>query len=76
MECSQEGLTVSEFFTKLKQIVPNCEFGELQDSLMKSKLTCGLTSEELRTQLPRDPDITLDKVVGMCICHEEIKKTS
>ena len=72
MECVQSNFTISEYVTKLKQIALNCEFGELSDSPVKSKLISGINSDKLRKRLLQDSALTLEKAIELCFTNEEI----
>ena len=74
MNCSQEGLPVMDYVTKLRKMAADCEFDTLEDSLVKTRLICGIKSDKLRKRLLQENALTLDKAIEMCISHEEVQK--
>ena len=54
-----------------------CNYGTLNDSLLRDKIVCGITKETTRKKLLADPKLTLDKAVNICRADEsaEIQAT-
>ena len=65
---------IDEYVTDLKIKARNCNFGDLQDEMIRDKIICGITSEQLRGRLLRQGDISLDKVLEICRSHEASEK--
>ena len=53
-------------YTELKNTVKDCEFGSLEDNLLRDRLVCGIIDEILREKLLQVEDLTLEKCVNMC----------
>jgi hypothetical protein len=58
----------------LKKLAKSCEFGDLQDSLVRDRIVCGIQSAEVKARLLRDPELTLEKAINICR-KSEISKT-
>ena len=69
-----DGETIQHFVTDLKNRARNCEFGELQDSMVCSMLVCGLQSDKIRERLLENGDITLEEALKICQSLEESRK--
>ncbi|KAI5621037.1 NACHT, LRR and PYD domains-containing protein 3 isoform X1, partial [Silurus asotus] len=70
--CVEEEMSISQYVIELKLRVKSCEFGQLQESLMRDRVFCGITSDALRERLLRE-DITLEKTIQICIVSETAK---
>ena len=62
--CAQNGRTLDAFLLDLRNKVTTCEFGSLQDSLIKDRIVCGIDNKSVREYLLRDNDLTLDKAMN------------
>ena len=62
--------SINDYVTDLKIKARNCNFGDLKDEMIRDKIICGITSEQLRGRLLRQGDISLDKVLEICRSHE------
>jgi len=58
-----QGEVVEQFVTDLKIRAQSCNFGELQDSMIRDRLVLGITSQRVRERLLREEDLTLGKAV-------------
>ncbi|KAK6166970.1 hypothetical protein SNE40_022164 [Patella caerulea] len=64
------GESFDQYFSDLRNKAKNCEFGELCDSLIRDRIVCGILSDQLRTRLLRESDLTLEKAVNICRANE------
>lgn len=72
--CLQKpGETMDQYVTELRNRSKTCEFGELNDSLIKDKLECGITDNGLRERMLREQELDLKKAVNMCRATETVK---
>ena len=55
---------------ELCSLVQSCEFELLKDSLIKDRIVCGITSDQVRARLLRESDLTLTKAVDICRAAE------
>ena len=61
---------IDAYVTDLKLKAKSCEFGDLQDSLVRDKIVCGIRHDQVRGRLLRETDLTLEKAVGICRAAE------
>ncbi|KAK0132248.1 hypothetical protein N1851_032926 [Merluccius polli] len=71
--CVQGDMSISQYITELKLKAKSCEFGQLQDSLIRDRVVCGITSDTMRERLLREMDITLEKAMQLCLASETSK---
>ncbi|XP_024876805.1 uncharacterized protein K02A2.6-like, partial [Temnothorax curvispinosus] len=72
----QPGQTLEQFITELKQRAMKCKLGELQDSLIKTMIICGVNNSTIREQLLQKDELTLDKAIEQCLIIEMSKARS
>lgn len=72
----QNGQTVEQFITSLRDQSNKCKFEKLKDSLVQSMITCGINSNEIREKLLQSDEITLDETVKVCSAITEAKAQS
>lgn len=70
----QEDETFDEFLTKIKTQVKNCEFENLQDSLLKDKIVFGVKSDVVREKLLNEDNLDLQKAIVICRSSEQTSK--
>lgn len=66
----QDGEKIDPFVTDLKNKARECEFGELEQSLIKDRLICGIRDDTVRRRLLRESDLTLVKAIDACRSNE------
>lgn len=54
------------FLKDLKLLVRNCEYDALQDSIIKDRIVAGIISDETRSRLLRETNLTLDRATEIC----------
>lgn len=69
----EEGETVDEYMTRLRLQANNCNFGELNDSLLRDQLVLGIKSDRLRTKLLSE-DVALERALQICQATELANK--
>ena len=71
-----DGETIDGFVTNLRKTAASCEFQQLEDDLILTKLIGGIKSDALRHRLLRESQaLTLRKALEMCR-YEELMKTN
>ena len=70
----QEGQNFHDFVTELKKLSSECEFDNLQDSLIKDMIVCGTKDNSLRERLLREYDLTLSKAISAGHAAEKTRK--
>ena len=66
----KEGERIDHFVSDLKRLSLNCDFGVLRDSLIRDCIVGGVVSDELRGELLKKPDLTLQSAHDYCRTHE------
>ena len=61
---------IDDYVTDLRIKARDCNFGPLHDEMIRDRVICGIISEQLRSRLLRQGDVTLDKVLEICRSHE------
>ena len=72
--CTQNGCSFDSFLVDKKTTTKNkaktCEFGSLEDSLIRDRIVCGIYSKEMRERLLRDSELTLNKAANIVRAFE------
>ena len=71
--CAQNGRTLDVFLLDLRNKATTCEFGSLQESLIKDRIVCGIDDKSVRERLLQDNDLTLDKAINIVRAAETSK---
>ncbi len=71
--CIQNGRTLDAFLLDLRSKAKTCEFGTLQDSLIKDRIVCEIDDKSIRERLLRDSDLTLEKAIDIVRAAETSK---
>ena len=69
-----EGQSFHDFITELKRLSTECEFENLQDSLIKNMIVCGTNENALRERLLKKSDLTLSKTITAGHAAEKTQK--
>ncbi|KAK3745993.1 hypothetical protein QZH41_005776 [Actinostola sp. cb2023] len=64
---------IDTYVTELRKLAKSCEFAQLQGSLIKDHIVCGIQSSEVKERLLREEDLTLEKALTIC-CTAELSK--
>ena len=71
---TEEG--IDAYLARLRKHSNTCKFDDLQDSLIKDRLVCGITDNVTRECLLWEADLTLEKAVKACKAAELVKTCS
>jgi len=71
--CGQNGRSIDAFVTDLRTKAKTCEFGTLQDSLIKDRIVCGIDSKGIRERLLRNNELTLEVAINTVRAAETSK---
>uniref|UniRef100_A0A3B3C9Q2 Gypsy retrotransposon integrase-like protein 1 n=1 Tax=Oryzias melastigma TaxID=30732 RepID=A0A3B3C9Q2_ORYME len=72
---SQEpGESAESFIAAVYKLAENCQYGPLQDEMIRDRLVVGTQYQTLSEKLQMDSGLTLEKAVQQIRQHEEIKK--
>eukprot|EP00057_Strongylocentrotus_purpuratus_P020155 XP_011674629.1 PREDICTED: uncharacterized protein LOC105443305 [Strongylocentrotus purpuratus] len=66
----KKGESFSSYITDLKALVKDCEFGELENDLLKDRIVCGIQDQTLREKLLQVQDLNLKKCIDVCSVAE------
>ena len=72
----QQGQNFHDFVTELKKLSSECEFDNLQDSLIKDMIVCGARDNSLCEKLLQEFDLTLSKTINAGQAADETCKDS
>ena len=74
----KDGEKIDNFVSELKRRSLTCEFSDLRDSLIRDRIEGGVLSDELRSELLKKPDLTLQTAHDYCRTLEaaELQNTS
>ena len=61
---------IDNLVSELKRLSLACEFGDLRDSLIRDRIVGGVLSDELRGELLKKPDLTLQTAHDYCRTFE------
>ena len=70
MRNQQAGENIDAYVTDLKNKAKLCEFGDLQESLIRDRIVCGVKTDTVRARLLREPDLSLRKAIDICRAAE------
>ena len=62
--------SINDYTVALKNLVRNCDYGELTDSLVRDAIIMGVNSKKIQEALLHENDLTLDKCVNI-VCSAE-----
>ena len=62
----KEGEQIDNLMNELKRLSLTCEIGDLKDSLIRDRFVGGVLSDELRGELLKKPDLTLQSAHDYC----------
>ena len=65
--------TYNQYVTELRKLAKSCDFGTLEDSLIKDKLISGILSDKVRESLLRVEDLDLATAIKNCKIAERSK---
>ena len=66
----KEGERIDNYVSELKRLSLTCDFGDLRDSLIRDRIVGGVLSDQLRGELLKKPDLTLQKAHDYCRTFE------
>lgn len=62
----EEGESFDHYLTALRQLATSCEYGTLQDQLIRDRIVCGLKEDSVRKRLLQEPKLDLEKCINVC----------
>ncbi|XP_050548486.1 uncharacterized protein LOC126910143, partial [Daktulosphaira vitifoliae] len=70
----QEGESFDHFLIDLRKQSKKCEFGELNNNLLRVRIVLGINDKRLQERLLREPKLTLEQTVECCRAAEAAKQ--
>lgn len=64
------GETIDEYVTALRLMSQRCEFEQLEEGLLRDRITCGIRDGAVRDRLLRTDELTLEKAIKICQANE------
>ena len=68
----QEGETADEFIMELYKLIEDCNYGGLQDEVIRDRLVVGIRYQTLLEKMQLDPDLNQEKAKKMAGQQEAI----
>ncbi|XP_046392169.1 uncharacterized protein LOC124160378 [Ischnura elegans] len=72
--CQEEGEAVDEFISDLYRLIQYCEYGSLQDDLLRDRIVVGVYDAKLSQALQMDPGLTLEVALRKARQAEEVQR--
>lgn len=72
--CQEPGESAEAFISAVYKLAEHCQYGLLQDEMIRDRLVVGIRHNGLSEKLQMDRELTLEKAVTTIRQHEEIKK--
>ena len=69
-----QGHLIDKFFTSLRKLFANCEFGDLNSSLIRDTIVVGVTSNQIRECMLRESNLSLEQAIRLGQSAEETQK--
>lgn len=71
------GESIQSYVSTLKILEKKkCDFGILNDELIRDRIFCGSESDSVRKQLLCEKKLMLDSAVNICLLHEQSEKST
>ena len=62
-------------FSVLRYLVATCEFGNLEDDIIRDRIVLGIYDDNLRARLLRKDELTLTQTIDFCRSFEQVRYT-
>lgn len=74
--CQRDNEQFDPYYSDLCNLVKTCEFGGLQEEMVRDRIVSGIKDDHLRRRLLREPKLTLKQAVDQCRATEVSEKHS
>ena len=64
------GESFQAYVADLRNKANTCQYGELKEELIRNRLVCGISKDNVHKLLLREADLTLPKAISICQIHE------
>ena len=65
---------IDKFFTSLRKLFADSEFGDLNSSLIRDTIVVGVTSNQIRERMLRESNLSLEQAIRLGQSAEETQK--
>ena len=62
----QQGESFDSYLTALRSLIKTCNFGILQDNLLRDRVVLGIRENSTRKKLLAESKLTLEKCISIC----------
>ena len=69
-----EGESTEQYLLVLHALARNCEYGQLQEELIRDRIVIGILDKALSKRLEMDPELTLEKASRMVRQSESVRE--
>ena len=69
-----ENETLDEFITELTKLAKRCQYGTLEEEMIRDRLVCGIKKPIVKERLLREAELNLSQAVTICRADEESNK--
>ena len=66
----EQSETIDQYVTELKTLATSCEWGDIKDDLICSRIVSGIVSTRVRERLLREPELKLPRAIEICQANE------
>ena len=70
----QKNESVDDYIVALRNLIVNCDYEQLTDSILRDAIVLGIKCDRLRESLLREQDLSLDKCVNIARTSERARK--
>lgn len=67
-------MKVCDFIASIKKLGDCCDFGTLQNNLLRDRIVCAINNVEMQTRLLETPNLSLEETMKIVIAIEAAKK--
>ena len=64
------GETFNQYYTRSRHLAQDCNYGSLEDELLRDRLVCGISDDKTRAKLLQADSLTLQKCLDICRVSE------
>ena len=73
-QVQEQNKKFDEFLMDLQKLIKYCEYGTLNDSIIRDRIVIGISDKQIQERLLRETELTLQKTIEICRAAE-ISKT-
>ena len=66
----EPGESFEAYTASLRTLIKSCNFGQLEDALLRDRIAMGIRENGTRKRLLQEPNLTLNECIRICCSHE------